>query len=397
MSSFGQLIAGAGRVGQGMDAARQRSQALEESELRLMEMRRAEETARRNEEARRQAAGLGSTVKPTFGGLNLPQVERMGTLEITKQPAQLQPGQIPSRDVPPNKPAGVDIAKYTMTPDVTQLMTKPEPTPTKPEAPQQPIMMAGVNDGKEDPIESVATTRPKSYTADPNKYTPVLEQGISNRDYLYNLAQIYRQQGFPDKAFSIESQVQQLDTTLYKLSLDQAMAEFANGGDPTRALGLFQRFTNNTANIQPRSDGLFNLYMNGQLDEEGVTFSDINDKISTYVDNAYQQRKLTMQAERAQAGYETSLEIQKELAKENAQMIREAYIAKIQGQNSLAEAALNNAGLFVTNMGEGKALVTAKDGSFISVVDVYSGTETVDGVEIPTAPTGQLVDFPDMR
>jgi len=272
-----------------------------------------------------------------------------------------------------------------------------EPAPEQPvvtgEAPPPPVAV-GLDVGtKKDPIQSVAKGRPPMFEADPTQYTPYLEQGMRNRDYLRQVANIYRQSGFPDKAFEIEAKIQGLDTDLYKMATDQAINEFRRGGDPARMVGLLREFANVPVDVQYRTDGLYNVFVNDQMLEQPVDAAALTDELRTLVDTTYRDQKINAQLSNQKAILDAQLETDKEIMKQNAQMVREAAIAHINGQYNLTKEQMNQRGYTITNLNDGRVVITAKDGSTVGVVDLNNNVVEIDGQEIPVAPEVQPFQF----
>ena len=266
--------------------------------------------------------------------------------------------------------------------------------PAEPDEDIPPPAVAGLDTGtRSDPIQTVAKGRPKMFEANPQAYNPYLEQGMRNREYLIGVANAYRQSGMPQQAFEIEAKIQGLDVDLYKMATDQAISEFRIGGDPTRMVGMLRQFTNVPVDIQFRSDGLYNMYVNGEMLEQPLSAIDLTDELRTFVDEAYRQQKVTASLERQSEVIKSQLEADKEVMKQRAQMVREAVIARINGQYNLAAEEMKNRGYSVTNLNDGRVVITAKDGSLVGMVDLNQNVLVIDGQEIPDAPQVQQFQF----
>lgn len=257
-----------------------------------------------------------------------------------------------------------------------------------------PPVVVGLDTGtSKDPIQTVARSRPKMFEADPAQYNPYLEQGMRNREYLRAVAANYRASGLPDQAFEIEAKIQGLDVDLYKMATDQSISEFRNGGDPTRMVGLLRQFTNVPMDLQYRTDGLYNVYINGEMLEQPVSAVDLTDELRTYTDESYKQMKIETSLERQSAAIKNQLETDKEVMKQRAQMVREAAIAHINGRYNVATEELKQRGYTITNLNDGRVVISAKDGTLAGVVDLTNNVLVIDGQEIPVAPQVQQFQF----
>jgi len=497
MANFGQLLAGAGRVSQGMESARAIRQANEARAQQLQTNRMRLEELRRMEEARARMSQIPSTI----GDISFAPsgYEGMPTYEVPEQAPAPTPTtgvtsgvtpQAMTYDMPMGGDTSVDVSvadeqfyqdqqaprtglggmtyeervKYLRETDpryvrnpitefftsrqrdmVQQLIDKrasgtpltqkelgilneygpkfPElkptprtvgvktppavetaPTPTVEAPVEQPPMEAeedipapvavGLDVGtKKDPIQTVAKGRPRLFEADPNRYSPYLEQGMRNREYLRQVANAYRQSGIPDKAFEIEVKIQSLDTDLYKMATDQAINEFRRGGDPARMVSLLQQFGGVPMDVQYRTDGLYIVYVNDTMLEQPLDAVSLTDELRTLVDDVYRQQKTEAQLANQKAILEAQLETEKEIMKQNAQMVREAVIAQINGYSNAYLERLKQAGFTITNLNDGRVVISAKDGSIVGLVDLTNNVEIVDGVEVPLIPKVQPFKF----
>lgn len=492
MANFGQLLAGAGRVSQGMEQARAVRQANEASAQALQQNRMRLEELRRMEEARARLSQLPSTI----GDISFTPAgyQGMPTYEVPSQLQEIDTSTIPARIPTGGGDTNVDVsvadeqfyqdqqvpttAPATGTPTPTQTYstmrrtgvggtnlydvrpnpitefftsrqrdmvqkivdkrasgspltmkeltilqeygpkfpdlqptTTPAPAVTttppaeQPTAPVEqpavaeeedipPPVAVGLDVGtKKDPVQTVAKGRPRMFEADPTQYNPYLEQGMRNREYLRQVANIYRQSGLPDKAFEIEAKIQGLDVDLYKMATDQAINEFRRGGDPARMIGLLQQFGGVPIDVQYRTDGSYNVFVNGTMLDQPLDAVTLTDELRTLVDSTYRQQKIDAQLANQKSILEAQLETDKEIMKQNAQMVREAALAHINGQYNLAKEQLTQRGYTITNLNDGRVVISAKDGSQIGVVDLNDNVVVIDGQEIPVAPMVQPFQF----
>lgn len=497
MANFGQLLAGAGRVSQGMEQARAVRQANEASAQALQQNRMRLEELRRMEEARARLSQLPSTIGdisfapagyqgmptyevpsqlqeidmstipariPTGGGdtnvdvsvadeqfyqgqqaptpapapatgtpatglANVPYEERVKYFEsidprYTKNPiTEFFTGR--QRDmvqkIVDKRASGSPLAQKelgilqeygpkfpdlqpTTTPAPAVTTTPPAEQPTPPAPAEQPAVAeaedipppvaVGLDVGtKKDPVQTVAKSRPRMFEADPTQYNPYLEQGMRNREYLRQVANIYRQSGLPDKAFEIEAKIQGLDVDLYKMATDQAINEFRRGGDPARMIGLLQQFGSVPIDVQYRTDGNYNVFVNGTMLDQPLDAVTLTDELRTLVDSTYRQQKVDAQLANQKAMLDAQLETDKEIMKQNAQMVREAALAHINGGYNLAKEQLAQRGYTITNLNDGRVVISSKDGTEVGLVDLNNNTVVIDGQEIPVAPMVQPFQF----
>jgi len=177
------------------------------------------------------------------------------------------------------------------------------------------------------------------------------------------------------------------------MATDQAINEFRRGGDPARMVSLLQQFGGVPMDVQYRTDGLYNVYVNDTMLEQPLDAVSLTDELRTLVDDVYRQQKTEAQLANQKAILEAQLETEKEIMKQNAQMVREAVIAQINGYSNAYLERLKQAGFTITNLNDGRVVISAKDGSIVGLVDLTNNVEIVDGVEVPLIPKVQPFKF----
>jgi hypothetical protein len=127
--------------------------------------------------------------------------------------------------------------------------------------------------------------------------------------------------------------------------------------------------------------------------EQPLDAVSLTDELRTLVDDVYRQQKTEAQLANQKAILEAQLETEKEIMKQNAQMVREAVIAQINGYSNAYLERLKQAGFTITNLNDGRVVISAKDGSIVGLVDLTNNVEIVDGVEVPLIPKVQPFKF----
>jgi hypothetical protein len=190
---------------------------------------------------------------------------------------------------------------------------------------------------------------------------------------------------------------------------DRGVAEFTRFNDPTRMVGVWSQFTGQKLQLQPRSDGKWDLFSNGKPLAQGVSSSDLIGYAKEDIDSKYLSSKTALKEFMFKESFKTEQAIRQSVATEQAKAsgqifidtnkINRQLIADISkdinaGNIKMAQTAFENAtGVKVTMSpdGSGKALIVSNDGSRIGVVDMSAGTITLNGETINKAPGSLFV------
>jgi len=346
------------RVGRGAAAARVRDDrvrvqeaeqawAAYEATLPAIRVGRAGANARsaRAAEKRRFVENYGREAPAPAAGLALPQ---------TEAPA---PAPAPA-PVQPSAQAGLTI------PQVAQ--EQPQP--------QQPQQQAGLG------ATAAQEVVPDSarYLANPQGLSIEMQRTLRKRDELERMSQIYAQAGYGQEAFMMRSQLKDLDDSMVYLEGMQGIMEFRQLNDPRRLAGVWSKYALVPIGIQPRNDGTFNIVVNGNIVQQGVSASDVVDTAQSAFDATYREQKAEAIATQNALRFESMLKNEETMTKENAAMIRETAVETVRGEYTLNLEVLRRRGFDVKFSGreDGSAIIFPPDGG----VPLYFNP---DGREVP--------------
>jgi hypothetical protein len=229
------------------------------------------------------------------------------------------------------------------------------------------------------------------------------------RNETARLAQMYMQSGTTtgiDTAMKMRDVINNYDIELLKLKQGvdgartkvtqgrvylegmQGLQDLALGNDPRRLASVWSQYAGVPIGIQPRSDGTFNIMVNGKKTKEGVTPAELSNTARLAFDQTYRQQQAAAGAEMnkfmSQERYKSMLTIQQGNAAELAKMIREIAVENTKGNNAQAlEWAKANFGWDIKPSGAGDGTLTIKPPNSAPYVYNPTGrTIEIDGIKI---------------
>ena len=114
------------------------------------------------------------------------------------------------------------------------------------------------------------------------------------------------------------AKLMELDNGMTYLQGMQGLQEFTLANDPRRLAAVWSQYAGVPVGIQPRTDGKFDIVVNGRKTKEGVTASQISDSAHSAFDQTYRQQKGAASAKYNEETFKAQLDIQKENAKQLA-------------------------------------------------------------------------------
>jgi hypothetical protein len=250
------------------------------------------------------------------------------------------------------------------------------------------------------PQASYYMANPEAITADMQAAMQARQFAINQRNEMARMAEIYMRSGTEagiQNAMNMRSTIMQMDAQLLEsnnqmmyLQGMQGLQEFQLANDPRRLGAVWSQYAGVPVGIQPRSDGTFNIIVNGKKTREGVSASDISDAARSAFDGSYRQQKAETAKGMSIKSFEKQLDAQVEAVKQNAQMIREATVEAIKGRNKAMEIRLGREDFDIKPMGDGtaRAWVYNKAGTALGVMDASTGQFIeMDGIKVPKGPT----------
>jgi hypothetical protein len=263
---------------------------------------------------------------------------------------------LPQTEAPAPAPAPVPVQPSTQAgltiPQVAQEQPQPQP--------QQPQQQAGLG------ATAAQEVVPDSarYLANPQGLSIEMQRTLRKRDELERMSQIYAQAGYGQEAFMMRSQLKDLDDSMIYLEGMQGIMEFSQLNDPRRLAGVWSQYALVPIGVQPRSDGTYNLVVNGNIVQQGVSSDEVINTARLAFDDTYRQQQAEAIATQNALQFEAMLDNAKTMTKENAAMIRELAVETQRGQNTLNVEVLRQRGFDVkfSNNGDGSAIILPPNG-----------------------------------
>lgn len=223
------------------------------------------------------------------------------------------------------------------------------------------------------------------YLANPQSIPLDMQRAMQQRAEIERLAGMYQRAGMGAQFMEARAKLMELDNGMTYLQGMQGLQEFTLANDPRRLAAVWSQYAGVPIGIQPRTDGKFDIVVNGRKTKTGVTASDISDSARSAFDATYRQQKGAASAKYNEETFKAQLEIQKNNAQQLAQMIREIAVERVRGNSAQAlEWAKANYGWDIkpTGAGDGTVIIRAP-GAAPFLFNPTGKTVSPDGVKIP--------------
>lgn len=175
-----------------------------------------------------------------------------------------------------------------------------------------------------DPASDRATQTYSTGTQAPQRVGIDTQRLLRTREGLVQLARINAQAGTTegnDKFDALYTQIQEIDTKLQYLQGMQGVNEFRMQNNPSRLAAVWGSYAGMDIQIQNRTDGTYNIYIEGELAQEGVDQEQIINSAKQAFSQEYREALSAIQAEERELELairkmtaETALETQKDLS-----------------------------------------------------------------------------------
>lgn len=189
-----------------------------------------------------------------------------------------------------------------------------------------------------------------------------MQIALQQREQLVNFARLFADVGKVEQAQQMIMQITQLDQGMDYLEGMQGLQDFSLSNDPRRLAAVWSQYANVPVGIRPRSDGAYDIFVNGELAQEGVAAKEITDSARLAFDGTFRQQQAEAQAAANTARLESQLKQEQMITEQQLGMIRDATKLNIEGQNQLDVERLKQQGFTVQQLADGGAIITPKDG-----------------------------------
>jgi soluble lytic murein transglycosylase-like protein len=189
-----------------------------------------------------------------------------------------------------------------------------------------------------------------------------MQIALQQREQLVNFARLFADVGKVEQAQQMIMQITQLDQGMDYLEGMQGLQDFSLANDPRRLAAVWSQYANVPVGIRPRSDGAYDIFVNGELAQEGVDARQITEGARLAFDGTFRQQRAEDEAEANMKRLESQLKQEETITEQQLGMIRDATKLNIEGQNQLDVEMLRQRGFTVQQLADGGAIITPKDG-----------------------------------
>lgn len=237
------------------------------------------------------------------------------------------------------------------------------------------------------------------YRRDPNAVSRDMQVALQQRDELKQMADIYQRIGKGAEYRQATLAVRALDNSMAFLQGMQGINELAMARDPSRLAAVWSYYTGVPVQLQPQTDGTYNVMVNNSMVQRGVSPDTIISSARSAFDQEYRNAQASSASAMSQKQFESDLKIKEKAAETLATFTSAIQQEKLKGANARSleemkfavaeEIKLRNPEAKVTTSGE-NIVVTYANGR-VDVLDPGGGTVEVNGQQIVTGPSMKTV------
>ena len=218
------------------------------------------------------------------------------------------------------------------------------------------------------------------------------------RNETAQLAQMYMQSGTSqgiEQAMRMRESIGQIDASLLQLQQQvvqkqtylqgmQGLRELAIANDPRRLSGVLSQYMGAPVGIQPRSDGTYNYFVNGQRVKEGVSPSELASMaLREFSPEA-------RQAASASAQLENELALKRKYGDAVVNAMRDIQKAIVEGEYKIAEERAKQAQGKLT-VDSSKGVAYFQRGNRVFVINPDGIVEEIGDTKVETPPPARPV------
>jgi soluble lytic murein transglycosylase-like protein len=236
------------------------------------------------------------------------------------------------------------------------------------------------------PSKAQVSEASQFYLANPQAIPLEMQRAMQQRGEIERLAGMYQRSGMGAQFMEARAKLMEVDNGMTYLHGMQGLQEFTVANDPRRLAAVWSQYAGLPIGIQPRSDGKFDILVNGKRTKEGVSASDISNSARLAFDQTYRQQQASAGAEYNKESFKAQLKMQENQGKELAQMIREIAVKRVEGNMQQALEFIKQARYDVkpTGAGDGTVIIVPPGGGAPYLFNPSGRTIEVDGVKITT-------------
>ena len=234
------------------------------------------------------------------------------------------------------------------------------------------------------------------YLANPQSIPRDMQLAMQQRDEVARLAGMYQRAGMGAEFMQTRGKLMELDSSMTYLQGMQGLQEFSLANDPRRLAAVWSQYAGVPVGIQPRTDGKFDILVNGQRTKTGLSSAEITDSARSAFDATYRQQKSAASSEYNKESFKAQLKIQENNAAQLAQMIREVAVKRVEGSNAQALEWLKaNSSWDIKPTGSGDGTVIIRPpGAPPYLFNASGKTVEIDGVKVQSNAAYPIAGLP---
>jgi hypothetical protein len=241
----------------------------------------------------------------------------------------------------------------------------------------------------------------KFYLRDPDAVPRDMQVALQKRERLAQMAGAYQRSGMGAEYMQATLAVEEMDNSLAFLQGMQGIQELAMARDPRRLAAVWSYYTGVPVQLQPQTDGTYNVMVNNSMVQRGVSPDTIISSARSAFDTEYRNAQAASASAMSMKQFESGLKIGEQAAKILGEFTSAIQQEKLKGRNAAALEELKNdlkielerqnpeAKVTMTGDDTGSAILSYKDGRVATFTP--GGEIEINGQTVKTAPTVQAV------
>jgi hypothetical protein len=239
------------------------------------------------------------------------------------------------------------------------------------------------------------------YRASPDAVPRDMQVALQKRTRLAQVAGAYQRSGMGAEYLQATMAVEELDNSLAFLQGMQGIQELGIAKDPRRLAAVWSYYTGVPVQLQPQTDGTYNVMVNGRVTQRGVSEDTIISSARSSFDAEYRNAQAASSSAMAMKQFESGLKIGEQAAKTLGDLTSALEQKKLEGATARDLEQLKNdlkielerqnpeAKVTMTGDGTGSAILSYKDGRVATFTP--GGEIEINGQTVKTAPTVRAV------
>jgi hypothetical protein len=207
---------------------------------------------------------------------------------------------------------------------------------------------------------------------------------------------MYQRAGMGMEFMEARAKLMEIDNGMTYLQGMQGLQEFTLANDPRRLAAVWSQYAGVPVGIQPRTDGTFDIVVNGRRTKEGVSASDIADSARSAFDQTFRQQKGAASAEYNKERFKSILKREEAYAQQQAEMVKTIYVEQAKGNVQLAveQLKLMRYDVKPTGAGDGSVIITPPGAGSPFLFNPSGRTIEIDGVKITSNSAYPIAGLP---